>query len=327
MSMGFRNIAGQDRAKALLRNALTGRRIAHAYLFAGPAGSGRMETARAFAQAIFCEKQGADACGECLECRKVEHGNHPDLHLIRPDGASVKIEQIRELQRELAYRSAGAGYKVYIIEAAETMTTQASNSLLKFLEEPPSPVVAILLAPSAQAVLPTILSRTQLVPFVPGDREALEKLLVEEGKPPLLARAAVNLSSGLGASRKLVDENWFAEIRNVVIQLGKESPSRFTASMLQAQQKVFKTDLAEHVEILLQLLALWYRDMIYAMTGRQNQMVFPDHAEWIAKTAWSRPIDSWVAVMESSLTAARRIKAHVAPQLALEQFLVNAREG
>ncbi|RKP45467.1 DNA polymerase III subunit delta' [Cohnella endophytica] len=325
--MGIQQLHGQDRAKALLLNALASKRIAHAYLFAGPAGSGRSEMANAFAQALFCERGGNDACGECLECRKVLHGNHPDLHVITPDGATVKIEQIRTLQRELSYRSVGSGYKVYIIEGAETMTVQASNSLLKFLEEPPSPVVAILLAPSAQAVLPTILSRTQLVSFVPGDRDTLEKSLIQEGKSQLLARAAVNLASGLGSSRKLVEENWFADIRNVVIQLGKENPSRFTASLLQAQQQVFKTDLSDHVEILLQLLALWYRDMIYAMTDRQSQMVFLDQADWISKTAWSRSIQSWVTVMESALTAARRIKAHVAPQLALEQFLVNVREG
>lgn len=325
--MGFHHISGQDRAKALLQNALASHRVAHAYLFAGPPGSGRMEMANAFAQALFCEKGGNDACGECLACRKVLHGNHPDLHVISPDGATVKIEQIRTLQRELSYRSVGAGYKVYIIEGAETMTVQAGNSLLKFLEEPPSPVVAILLTPSAQSVLPTILSRAQLVAFVPGDREALENALVAEGKSKLLARTAVNLASGLNASRKLVEENWFADIRNVVIQLGKENPTRFTASLLQAQQQVFKTDLSEHVEILLQLLALWYRDMIYAMTDRQNKMVFPDQEEWISKMAWSRSIQSWVTVMESALTAARRIKAHVAPQLALEQFLVNVREG
>ncbi|MFD0674868.1 DNA polymerase III subunit delta' [Cohnella sp. GCM10027633] len=325
--MGFEHIHGQERAKSLLRSALSTRKIAHAYLFAGPSGSGRREMARAFAQAIFCERGGADACGECLSCRKVLHGNHPDLHVISPDGATVKIEQIRALQRELSYRSAGAGYKVYIIEDAETMTTQAANSLLKFLEEPPAPVVAVLLAPSAQAVLPTILSRSQLVAFVPGDREALEAALIAEGKPPLLSRAAVNLASGLAASRKLVEENWFAEIRNVVIQLGREHPSRFSANVLQAQQQVFKTDLSEHVEVLLQLLALWYRDMIYAMTGRKQQLVFPDQEEFLAKAAWTRTIDGWVAVMESALMAARRIKAHVPPQLALEQFLLNVREG
>lgn len=325
--MGFEHIHGQERVKSLLRSALSTRKIAHAYLFAGPSGSGRREMAHAFAQALFCERGGTDACGECLSCRKVMHGNHPDLHVIAPDGATVKIEQIRALQRELSYRSAGTGYKVYMIEDAETMTTQAANSLLKFLEEPSSPVVAILLAPSAQAVLPTILSRSQLVAFVPGDREALEAVLVAEGKPPLLSRAAVNLASGLAASRKLVEENWFAEVRNVVIQLGREHPSRFSANMLQAQQQVFKTELSEHVEVLLQLLALWYRDMIYTMTGRKEQMVFPDQAEFLAKAAWSRPVEGWVAAMESALMAARRIKAHVSPQLALEQFLVNVREG
>jgi DNA polymerase-3 subunit delta' len=325
--MGFEQILGQDRARDLLQSALRTRKISHAYLFAGPSGSGRREMAQLFAQALFCESGGDDACGECLECRKVLHGNHPDLHMISPDGATVKIDQVRALQKELSYRSAQSGYKVYIIEGAETMTVQASNSLLKFLEEPPSPVVAILLAPSSQAVLPTILSRSQLINFASGDREVLEAMLIKEGKPPLLARAAVNMASGLQASRILVEENWFADIRNVVIQLGRENPSRFTASLLQAQQQVFKTDLQEHVDVLLGLLALWYRDMIYAMTDRQQQMVFPDQGEWIAKQAWTRSIGSWVTVMESALTAAKRIKAHVPSQLALEQFLVNVREG
>ncbi|WEK54259.1 MAG: DNA polymerase III subunit delta' [Candidatus Cohnella colombiensis] len=325
--MGFEQILGQDRAKTILQSAIASDKVAHAYLFAGPSGSGRKEMALAFAQTLFCERDGNDACGECLQCRKVLHGNHPDLHVIEPDGATVKIEQIRSLQRELGYRTAGDGYKVYIIESAETMTTQAANSLLKFLEEPPSPVVAILLAPSAQAVLPTILSRSQLIPFVPGDREALEAILVAEGAPPLLTRLAVNVAPGLAASRQLLAENWFADIRNVVIQLGRESPSRFTASLIRAQQQVFKTELSEHVELLLQLLALWYRDMIYEMTGRQKSMVFPDQGEWIAQAAYRRTIDSWVSVMEAALTAARRIKAHVPPQLALEQFIVNVREG
>lgn len=324
--MKFSEVPGQDRAKSLLQHALRSGKIAHAYLFAGPAGSGRHDMAEAFAQALFCERGGDEACGECLNCRKISHGNHPDLHVIEPDGASVKIEQIRDLQKELSYRSAGSGYKVYIIESAESMTVQAANSLLKFLEEPPSPVVAILIAPGAGSVLPTILSRTQLVPFVPGDREAMEERLIAEGKPPLLARAAVHLASGLAAGRALTEENWFAEIRNVVIQLGRDNPSRY-GSLLTAQQRIFKTDLSDHVDTLLQLFALWYRDMIYAMTGRQNRMVFADQAEYITKHAWSRSIGEWALAMESALAAARRIKANVPPQLALEQFLVNVREG
>ncbi|MBB6674887.1 DNA polymerase III subunit delta' [Cohnella nanjingensis] len=322
--MAIGSIPGQERAKTLLRGALRSGKIAHAYLFAGPSGTGRRAMAQAFAQTLLCERGGDDACGECLQCRKVMHGNHPDLHRIEPDGATVKIEQIRELQRELSYRSAGSDRKIYIIEGAETMTVQAANSLLKFLEEPPSPVVAMLIAPSAQAVLPTISSRTQLVPFVPGDPVVLEQTLAAEGIPPLLAKAAVHLSSGLDGSRALAQENWFAEIRNVVIQLGKEIPSRFPAVLLTAQQQVFKTDLAERCDLLLQMFALWYRDMIYVMTGREQRLVFPDQGDWMAKQAWSRSIDDWVKAMEAALTAARRIKAHVQPQLAFEQFLVTS---
>ncbi|WP_080831675.1 DNA polymerase III subunit delta' [Cohnella massiliensis] len=325
--MPMRDIPGQHRAKALLRQAIRTGKVAHAYLFAGPSGSGKRAMAEALAQTLLCERQGEDACGECLSCRKVMHGNHPDWHTIVPDGTAVKIEQIRELQRDLSYRSSGAGRKIYKIEGAESMTVQAANSLLKFLEEPPSPVVAILIAPTAQSLLPTILSRSQLIPFVPGHPEEMERILVAEGKPPLLARTAVHLSAGLEASRELIEQNWFAETRNVVIQLGKEMSSRFPGVLLTAQQQVFKTDLASHVETLLQMFALWYRDMIYAMTGRHQMMVFSDQADWIAKHAWSRSIGSWVHAMETALTAARRIKAHVQPQLAMEQFLVNSREG
>jgi len=325
--MGFRDIPGQERAKLLLQHALRSGRVAHAYLFAGPEGSGRHEMAMAFAQTLFCERGTDDACGECLNCRKVISGNHQDLRVIAPDGASVKIGQIRDLQRELSYRSVDAGFKVYIIEAAETMTTQAGNSLLKFLEEPPSPVVAILIAPGVGSVLPTIVSRTQLVPFVPGNRMQLEQQLIDEGHPQLLARAAVNLANGLASARALVQENWFAEIRNVVIQLGRENSSRFPASLLTAGQQIFKTDLSAHVETLLQLFALWYRDMIYAVSGRQDRLVFADQAEWIESHAWSRTVEDWTRSMEAALAAIRRMKSHVPPQLALEQFLVNVREG
>jgi DNA polymerase-3 subunit delta' len=142
-----------------------------------------------------------------------------------------------------------------------------------------------------------------------------------------LARAAVHLAAGLDGCRELTEQNWFAEIRNVVIQLGRESPSGVPAVLLIAQQQVFKSDLSEHVEILLQMMALWYRDMIYALTGRQDRLVFPDQADWFAKQAPTRGVDGWVRAMELALAAVRRIRANVQPQLALEQFLVNVREG
>jgi len=325
--MSIEQLAGQPKAKRILLNALNSRKISHAYLFTGPPGSGRLAMARAFAKALFCKGGSGDACGSCLECRKFEHGNQPDLHQIEPDGNSIKIDQIRELQRELAYRNSGSERKVYIMRRAEAMTLQAANSLLKFLEEPQSPVVAILIADNGQAVLPTIRSRTQWVPFMPLAPEDMLQTLVMEDIPMLTARAAVHLASGLDSCRAIIQQNGFAEMRNVVIQLGKDSLTRFTAAMLTAQQQVFKTELGEQPQLLLSLLVLWYKDMIHIQAGRQEAVVFIDQIDWLSKHAFGRPAEGWVRCMEHTLEAGKRMRANVAPQLAFEQLLVRIQEG
>lgn len=326
--MKLAGIPGQEKAKQILQHALRSGRVSHAYLFAGPVGTGKLQTALAFAQALFCTSGGDDACGECLECRKFEHGNQPDLHRISPDGQSVKLGQIQELQREMAYRTSdSSSRKVYIMEKADAMTPQAANSLLKFLEEPVSPTVAILLATHTGAVLPTIASRSQPVPFLPYSTEQMLEALTAENQPPLLARAAVHLASGIEGSRAIIEQNGFAEIRNVVIQLGKESLSRFTAALVTVQQRLSKTDLGADSQLLLSLLVLWFRDMIHYQAGRSEKMVFIDQLEWISAHAFTKPASYWVSCMEHTLQAAGMIKANVAPQLAIEQLMVRLQEG
>ncbi|QHW32175.1 DNA polymerase III subunit delta' [Paenibacillus rhizovicinus] len=324
--MSIAQLAGQPKAKRILQYALTSGKVSHAYLFSGPAGSGRMKMAMAFAKALFCTEAGDDACGHCLECRKFEHGNQPDLHIVEPDGSSIKIDQIRELQRELAYRNIGSDRKIYIMQRAETMTLQAGNSLLKFLEEPGSPIVAMLLTENGQAMLPTIRSRTQLVTFMPLAPQEMLQTLVNEGLPQLPARAAVHLASGLDACRALIQQNGFAEMRNVVIQLGKDSLNRFTAAMMSLQQ-IMKTELGEQPQLLLSLLMLWYKDMIHFQAGRHESLVFIDQLDWIGKQAYARPAEGWVACLEYTLEAGKRIRAHVSAQLALEQLLIRVQEG
>ncbi|WP_219834695.1 DNA polymerase III subunit delta' [Paenibacillus sp. R14(2021)] len=325
--MSIAQLAGQPKAKRILQYALTSGKVSHAYLFSGPPGSGRMGMAMAFAKALFCSEAGDDACGHCLECRKFEHGNQPDLHIVEPDGNSIKIDQIRELQRELAYRNINTARKIYIMQRAETMTLQAANSLLKFLEEPQSAVVAILLTENGQAMLPTIRSRTQWVPFMPLAPQDMLQTLANEGVPQLPARAAVQLASGLDACRALTQQNGFAEMRNVVIQLGKDSLTRFTAAMLSLQQQIIKTELGEQPQLLLSMLVLWYKDMIHYQAGRHESLVFIDQLDWIGKHAYARSAEGWVACMEHTLEAGKRIRAHVSPQLALEQLLIRVQEG
>jgi len=320
--MAFTDIIGQEAAKQQLQSSLRRKQISHAYIFSGPPGSGQKEVAMAFAQALFCAKGGDDACGECLECRKVQHGNHPDLHYIAPEGASIKIEQIRDLQRIFSYRSETGNPKVYIIDEADKMTVQAANSLLKFLEEPPSPAVAILLSDNGRALLPTIQSRAQWVSFMPLDPDRMMQILTGEGYTINLCRCAVQLAAGVQSCRDLLDQNWFAEIRNVVLQLGKETAGRGGSPLITAQQNVFKAGLGEHLDILFSLFHIWFKDMIHALYHRHDRIVFIDELDFITKHAFSRAEEQWIHAMELVAESKKKLRQNMNAQLCLEQFLI-----
>jgi len=168
-------IRDQPRAVALLRRALESARVAHAYAFVGPTGSGRMTTARAFAQALLCDT--GKACGRCRACSLVTGGHHPDLHVLvptppetNPKGArAIRIDAIREFERQASLRPALGGRRVLLIDEAERMTDVTPEAFLKFLEEPPPGTVLILILPHMRAVPATVLSRCQIVRFQARD--------------------------------------------------------------------------------------------------------------------------------------------------------------
>ncbi len=320
--MSFQEIIGQETAKKVLQNGLRQQKISHAYLFHGPAGSGQLKMAHNFAKALVCLEKGVDACGHCIECRKMEHGNHPDFLLVEPDGNSIKIDQIRELQRIFSYRSEAGNRKIYIIQDADKMTVQAANSLLKFLEEPPAPAVAMLLTDNVQSILPTIRSRTQPVLFNAVDPKQMIQMLADENYPLSLVRCAVHLVSDPEECRKLLAENWFAEIRNVVLQLGKESASRGSMSLITAQQKLFKGGLGDHVDRAFDLFHLWFKDLIHIQIGQNESIVFIDQLESLSKVAHTRSMQHWISCMALAAECKKMLRSNVNGQLCMEQFLI-----
>jgi DNA polymerase III subunit delta' len=192
--MPFSDIAGQETAIAVLRRSISMGRVAHAYLFSGIEGCGKKKTALAFVQAVFCGKE--EACGVCSSCRKIASGQHPDLHMLEPDGAFIKIDQVRELQKELSYRPFEAPKKACIIDGADKLNPSSGNALLKTLEEPPGDALMILIAPERSNVLQTILSRCQSLAFQPLPAELIEARLARDGFAPDAARVAATLSGG-----------------------------------------------------------------------------------------------------------------------------------
>jgi len=320
--MSFQAIPGQAAAKRLLQNGLRQDKLSHAYIFSGPVGTGRSEMALALAKAVYCKNGIDDACGECLECRKVEHRNHPDLHVVEPEGASIKIEQIRELQKEFAYRATASGTKIYVLHRAEKMTVQAANSLLKFLEEPTSKVIAILITENGNALLPTIQSRAQWINFTPLPREEMVLALLQEGHPAALVQPAVHLTAGLQAARELIAANWFAEMRSVVLQLAKETLTRFPSSIITIQHKIVRTELADHMASLFDLLMLWFKDMVQLRLERRDKLVYNDQLDWMSSLAFSRDVADWVRMMEQAVDLQKRLRFNANSQLVIEKMLV-----
>jgi DNA polymerase III subunit delta' len=325
--MSFQSIPGQARAKRMLQNGLRSGKLSHAYIFSGPTGSGRRQMAFKLAQSVFCTELVDDACGSCVECRRVEHSNHPNLIRIEPDGASVKIDQIRELQRELGYRSSGDQKKIYIINQADRMTTQAANSLLKFLEEPGPDIMAVLITENAQALLPTIQSRAQWIPFVPlAIPEMVEILHRQEGHSLELVLSAAHVAGGLEAARSYIQSKEFAEARNVMLQLAKETLFRFPHVLVTAQQAIYKSDMADRLPLVLDLWLLLLKDMLHLRSGQKDSVIYIDQTDWMYKEAVSLPVRYWVRSMELVIELQKRLRSNANSQLALEKTIIGMQD-
>ena len=195
MSDIFDGIFGQPRVREFLRASIASGRVSHAYLFTGPAGSNKTAAACAFAQAILCKDHG---CRTCDDCRRIERRKHPDVHFYTPEGAQgYLIEQIREIVSGVSLAPIRAKGKVYILDRVDLLGVSAANAFLKTLEEPVEGVAFILLGRTREAVLPTIDSRCQVVPFrhIPA-REAAGILSQKTGVTPEQARIAIEACNG-----------------------------------------------------------------------------------------------------------------------------------
>lgn len=163
MSDVFASIWGQPKVRDFFRQAVSQGRLGHAYLFCGPAGSGKLQAANALAAAALCEHGG---CGECDTCKRVMRQKHPDVHMIAPEGAAgYLVEQIRQIVTDVSFAPIQAKKKVYILNRVDLLGTASANAFLKTLEEPPANVVIVLCSRTRDSVLPTILSRCQVIPF------------------------------------------------------------------------------------------------------------------------------------------------------------------
>ncbi len=266
----FAYLLGHEKPKALLQSAVAKNKMSHAYLFRGPDGVGKKRTGLTLAAYLNCKNPlENDSCGRCASCRKYFSGNHPDLILVEPDGAAIKIGQIRKLKHQLTFSPLEARLRVVILEDVHTMRREAANSLLKTLEEPAPGNLLILTADLAGGLLPTILSRCQMIPFGPLNHEDMTRILLQEdGMEESLAFALAAVAEGsLGRAKLLWQENLLSLRQEVVegLLLGQHDQAETIAHVFRLSEKAVA--LKENISELITLIRLWYRDLILVATG------------------------------------------------------------
>ncbi len=314
----FATIVGHERQKKLLQHAFSSDKLAHAYLFSGFDGIGKRLMALALARLLFCD--AGSGCGKCGACRRIDHNNHPDLHTLDPDGQFIKIEQVRALQRKLAYRPLESARHFVLIDAAERMHPGAANALLKTLEEPPHGTIIILLSSQPQALLPTVKSRCQHLPFSRLRQADIDKVLQsqvadETERNILAALAQGSLNNAFGS-----DRNFYLNTRRDVftrisrLQPGSILPMLDLATELGPDR--------EYAEAVTDILISCYRDLfIITARGSSALLVNIDLEQNLQHLARRHTPSSALAMLESILRCRAYLQHNVNPLLAMEWLL------
>jgi DNA polymerase-3 subunit delta' len=315
-------IIGHDWAVELLRRTLITGRVAHAYLFSGPPQIGKITLALALAQALNCA-QPDPPCGHCVSCQKIERRTHPDVRLIVGEGAgeSIKIDQVRALQRIAVLSPYEGRYRVFVLRRMDLASTEAANSLLKTLEEPPGHVILCLTAVQAEALPATVVSRCQRLDLRPAAREVVENTLKEGGIPTSRAQLLARLSAGrvgwaLGASR---DDGTLRQRQQDLDQLIELLSSDRVERLDFAWKASRDPDRSRH---LIDLWSSWWRDLLLVCGERECHLVNIDRSDELGSAAGQTTLSqAWAALSALQATSAQ-LEANVNARLALEGLLL-----
>lgn len=334
------NICGQSRPLEILSAALDAGRVHHAYLFTGMEGVGKFLTAQTLSAVVNCEKRPdgefQDACGVCRSCRKIAEWKHPDILRVAPAKQTIKIAQIRNIQKASHRAPYEARVRFVLIDDAHTMTDEAANALLKTLEEPADRMRLILVTDQPHRLLETILSRCQAIRFDRLDESLVTRLLAEilaaksseddtddTGTPPDLSVAAGYGEGSLGRSLAVV-ESGMLEGRNEfignVVNLSVGNPAALLD--LAEDLKSNRDEMASRLDVLM----LFYRDvMLYKAVGDSTRLVNSDLDAQIRTLSARLEMSDVLEIIDEIRQAQRYLLANVNSQLIAEELLGKVR--
>ena len=285
--MAWNDILGHEGAKRFLQGRLQAGTVPNAYLLTGPDGIGKRRLALEMAKALNCTADGPRPCDACPSCTRIARGNHPDLHLLSPGGASaqIKIEEIRALLGRVALRPFNAARQVAVLDGADRLTEEAANSLLKVLEEPSAHTTFLLTTARLSFCLPTIVSRCQLVRCGALPDDVIARLLIQQhGCDAAVAGPVSQLAAGSLARAADLAGRWGAY---------GQTCARLADTRLASWLEQPLPETRESVAQLLEAMLRWLRDVTVAAV-EPSRVAHAAHTEALRRQAGAVDVERCV---------------------------------
>ena len=326
----FTDIIGQEQLKEHLQNAISTKKVSHAYIINGERSSGKEFIARIFAMALQCEKGGTEPCGECHSCRQALSNNQPDIVYISHEKPNtIGVEDIRvQINGDIGIKPYSSPRKIYIMNEGEKMTVQAQNALLKTLEEPPEYAVILILTTHVEALLPTIMSRCVVLNMKPVPDALVKKFLMEElAVPDYKANICVAFARGnIGKAKLLASSEEFEKVKDEAITLVKYINDMEVNEIVKAIKKIteYKFDVNDYLDI----LSAWYRDvLLFKATKDVNSLIFKEEIQQIMRVSDRSTYEGIETIVNALQQAKRRLEANVNFDLTMELLLLTIKEN
>ncbi len=329
------NIIGHQKITRFLESAIVNDKLVHAYLFYGPKQIGKKTLTKKFIQILMCyfdsKEKKEIPCHFCDHCQQIEKNIHPDIFWLRKesDKKDINIEQIRDLQNNLAVHSFFKSYKVAVIENAEQMNLASFNALLKTLEEPTPKTIIILITHQIGKIPKTVLSRSQKIKFLPVPSEEIYNYLVKQNVDREQAKHLSSLANGRPGraltflNNKQLWQEYLAQLSNLfsLINSTRVKRMKFAEKFLANKKTIIQKN-----ELLLPILNLWQlviRDLMLHKLNQDDKIINTTDADRIAKISERYSLLKIVNLQKNIELTKKHLKMNVNPRLALENLLLS----